>query len=55
MDITIRVESFSRRPNRDRLDRADRYVERANQSIDTRQRDAFLAEADRIYREEGGE
>ncbi len=53
MDITIRIESYSRQPDRDRIARADRYVERARQAVDTRRRDALLDEAERIYREEG--
>ena len=51
-DIKITVSVYSRQPDSDRLARADRYVERAQQSIDRRERQAFEEEAERIYREE---
>ena len=52
-DIKISVSIYRREPNRDRLATADRYVERAQQAIDRRERQAFEQEAERIYREEG--
>lgn len=51
-EITIRIETYSRQPDRERLALADRYVERANQSVDRREREAYAREADRPYREE---
>lgn len=53
-EIRIKISVGGSAPNQDRLARADRYVERANQSIDRRDREAYAAEADRIYREELG-
>lgn len=50
-EITISI--YTRQPNQERLARADRYVERAQQAIDRRERAAFEQEAKRIYREEG--
>lgn len=50
-DITIRIESYSRQPDRERLALADRYEERASQAVSRSEREALYAEADRIYRE----
>lgn len=52
-EITIRIETYSREPDRERLALASRYEERASQSISSSERAALCAEADRIYREEG--
>lgn len=51
-DLSIRVEVYSRQPDQARLAVADRYVERAAQAVDRRDRAALSLEAERIYREE---
>lgn len=52
-ELTVSIGVYMRQPNQERLARADRYVERAQQAVDRRERDAFDREAERIYREEG--